>query len=93
MEARAAWKAANAPPFSLRPGRQPGPVDGGAHQCLAGGLASLVEIIIVAVFAPVPVNRMAFARKRQLGEADIARMHLIAVFVVDALIHHLEGIA
>ena len=73
--------------------RQPSAVDGRSHQCLAHALAVVVEKISGAVLIGEAVDREPLAAECQLGRDELARVHGLAVFVREALVHELESVA
>ena len=73
--------------------RQARAIDGRAHQRLTGGAARFIEIIVGSVLGGMTVNGVAFPRQGQRGKADVARMHMVAVFVVKTLEHDLKPVA
>ena len=73
-------------------GRQPGAVDGGAHEGLPGALAGGVEVAVAPVVAGEAVDGQGLAAQGQLGVDDAPFVDLAAAFQ-EALVHDLEAVA
>ena len=74
-------------------GGQPGPVDGGAHQGAAHGLAFRVEVVGLAFARGVAVVAPLLAAQNETGKADIAGPCDIAVLIVVQLEQGFEAVA